>query len=579
MLLSAGCEPASITDARNQLGRGPARIAEFQIPIADTSVTVAQFLCDSASATTPCDTTTMSNGLMGITFNPQTLNVPEGEQLKFGNVATFQFVDNVPQAVLATGPVTYSFDTTYTVLSVEPRLTAIDSVVADSGSLTFTTLNRMNVQLSYTLTLNGFKNNVGTVLSQSGTVSAASGNGPWTSHTIVFNLAGVTITPQTAGATLHLSFTIPAGGLANAATLKDSTIIQSGTGRIVARRLVGSLDPATTPELNVAVEEFQQIDSTEFDFGDMKDAVQQARLNDARMILTVRNTANAPITLTDFTLGAVKLVGGQVPKAGNAIVYQTDSLGAITVPLEDTAGTGRFHIARGQASKVDTLQVARLLDRIVDSALAGKPMAIVGSGTAVVGDGNSSTIRYLDSLGVNLNATVALDFTLPPTGITFSQRSVTDGAGLDPTDTFGQHVDTAAATAIVRNGTPFGVQVRIALVRADSSSPLLVNGDTLRSTVTADSLFKRTDRVELGPVTLAAAAVDAQGLVTAPVTDTASVGLTGAQSQVLLGDRVVAAIRLTLLPSGVNSRGAVRTTDKVFIHASGLVQLKSGGVP
>ena len=297
MLLSAGCEPASITDARNQLGRGPARIVELTIPIAQDTLAVGEFLCPSSSAL-PCDTATVSNGLVGIKFNPQTLNVPEGDQLKFGNVATFRFKVDVPALVLG-NPAGSTVDTTYTysVLSVEPRLQAVDSVVADSGSLTFTTLNRMNVALNYTLTLNGFKNSLGQVLTQSGIVPAASGTGTYTSHAIAFNLAGVTITPPTAGAQVHLTFTIPVGGLANAATLKDSTIIQSGTGRLAARRLVGSLDPATTPELNVAVEEFQQVDTTEFNFGDMKDAVQQARLNDARMILTVRNTASAPITL------------------------------------------------------------------------------------------------------------------------------------------------------------------------------------------------------------------------------------------------------------------------------------------
>lgn len=569
MLLSAGCEPASITEARNQLGRGPARIVALTIPIAQDTLTVGQFLCPSSS-TSPCDTATVSNGLVGIKVNPQTLNVSEGEQLKFGNVITFRFKVDVPAPVLgnpAGGTVTY--DTTYSALSIEPRLQAIDSLVADSGSLTFTTLNRMSVPLSYTLTLNGFRNSGGTVLSQSGTVPAASGTGTYTTHTITFNLAGVTITPPTAGAALHLSFTIPVGGMANAVTLQDSTMIQSGTGRIAARRLVGSLNPATTPELNVAVEQFQQIDSSEFDFGDMKDAVQQARLNDARMILSVRNTANAPITLTNFTLGVVKLASGQIPKVGNNIVYQTDSLGAITVPLEDTVGTGRFHIARSQLSKVDTMQVARLLDRIVDSALAGKPMAIVGAGTAVVGDGNTSTIRSIDSLGVGLGLTVAFDVTLPSSGISFSRTSVTDGADIKDQDAnqIAARVDTATATAIVRNGTPFGVQVRIAVV-----------GIALPSSVTADSIFKRTDRVELGPVSLAAAQVNGQGLVVTPVEDTASVSITGAQSRVLLDTKLTAAIRMTLLPAGTN-RGAVRTTDKVIVRASGTVRLKAGGAP
>ncbi len=565
MLLSAGCEPTSITEARNQLGRGPQRIVELTIPVAQDTVTVGQFLCPSSS-TTPCDTAT-TNGLMGISFDPQTLRVAEGQKLKFGDVATFRFKNDISSLVLSM-PGTYTIDTSYAALSVEPRLLAIDSMVADSGNLTFTTLNRMNVPLSYTVTLNGFSSG-GVTLTAGGTVPAASGTGSYTSHTIVFNLASVTITPPTAGATLSVSFTVPPGGL-NAA-LKDSTIIQSGTGRIAARRLTGLLDPAQTAELNVAVEEFQQVDSSQFNFGDFQDAVQQARLNDAKIILTVRNTATAPLTLTNFTLGVVKLTpAGQVPKDINGnIIYQTDSLGAITVPVVDP-GQATLAIPRQATAKIDTVQAARLLDRIVDSALAGKPMAVVGAGMAAVGDGASSTIRSVDSLVVGLGLKVALDVSIPSAGVTFSKTSVTDGADLAAQDAnqIATRVDTASATAIVQNGTPFGVQVRIAMVP-----------DSLPSNVTADSIFRMSNRVELGPVSLAAGTVDAQGRVTAAVQDTATVSITGTQSRVLLGKKLTAAVRMTLLPSATNTRGAIRTTDKVIIRASGSVQLKSGGAP
>ncbi|MBI2072134.1 MAG: hypothetical protein HYT81_03680, partial [Gemmatimonadetes bacterium] len=49
MLLSTGCEPTSITEARNQLGRGPLRIVQFTIPVAQDTVTAGQFLCPSSS--------------------------------------------------------------------------------------------------------------------------------------------------------------------------------------------------------------------------------------------------------------------------------------------------------------------------------------------------------------------------------------------------------------------------------------------------------------------------------------------------------------------------------------------------
>jgi hypothetical protein len=73
--------------------------------------------------------------------------------------------------------------------------------------------------------------------------------------------------------------------------------------------------------------------------------------------------------------------------------------------------------------------------------------------------------------------------------------------------------------------------------------------------------------------------VNAQGLVTTPVTDTATASITGTQSRVLLGKKLTAAVRMTLLPSASGTRGAIRTTDKVIVRASGSVQLTSGGAP
>ena len=90
MLLSAGCEPTSITEARNQLGRGPARIVQFTIPVAQDTVTVGEFLCPSSS-TTPCDTVTTPDGLIGITFDPETLTVNVGDKLNYDSLTFSPF--------------------------------------------------------------------------------------------------------------------------------------------------------------------------------------------------------------------------------------------------------------------------------------------------------------------------------------------------------------------------------------------------------------------------------------------------------------------------------------------------------
>jgi hypothetical protein len=195
-----------------------------------------------------------------------------------------------------------------------------------------------------------------------------------------------------------------------------------------------------------------------------------------------------------------------------------------------------------------------------------------------VGDGAASTINETDEVSAGMGLTVGLDFGLPSAGVTFSQTSAGDGADFSAEDAnqIAQRVDTASAIAIVQNGTPFGVQVRIAMVTPSGPN---ATADSVPTAVTADSIFRTTGRVEIGPVSLAAAPVDAQGRVTAPVLDTATVSITGTQSRVLLGTKFWAAVRVTLLPSGSSTRGAVRATDKVIIRARGSVQVRTGGAP
>jgi hypothetical protein len=540
MLASAGCEPASITDAHNQLARGPARIVSLVIPIIDTTETPGEFLGS--------DTVTTPQGLLGIKVDSQNVTVGVGDKLRFNSVTATRSEYDIPAGVLSS-PGTHTQSVNYTPLSLEPRLTAIDTVVADSGVLVLTTFNRLPVSLAYSVTLNGFTGSGGAVLTATGTVPAAPGDGSYDSSTVTFNLAGVTITPPTANTDLSFTFTVPGGGI-SPTSLGDSAVIQSGTGVLVVRRLEGSLDPTKTPELTVAVADSQQIDSTQFNFGDLQDGIDSVTLNDAQVRLTLSNASGAPVVLSNFVL-------------------KTDSAGtAITVAVADSGAT-TLTLARGQIGKVVTLQAGRLLNAVVHQALAGGRPAIVAMGTATVGDGQPSTIRNSDQVSAGLGLTVGLDFTVPSSGITFGRYGVEDGADWSTAnaDQVAQHVDTAGINAVVTNGTAFGVEVGIALVP-----------DSVRN-MPIDSAFMLPGRVELGPVSVAAGTVDTQGRVTAAVVDTARLSLTGAQSRVLLGKTFTAFVRITLLPSPANPRGAIRPTDTVGIHASGTVKLRSGGAP
>ncbi len=702
MLLSAGCEPTSITEARNQLGRGPLRIVQFTIPVAQDTVTVGEFVCPSSS-TTPCDTVTTPDGLMGITFDPETLTVNVGDELDYdsltfspftfgydqmlqtteqtvslnisagsftpapgiqgtpgvpgvsgdtirfgtnagsyvlsatvasgrvrldvsqnsGCTVTFNanLVDSLgnnvvsfPTVAVASGtpkadsadvinktvvgwvrftasgslggcipsnpgavaaltltirPLTLSsvtlrnlnetFNQSYAPLASETRINTIDSVNVGVGSFKLRVQNKLPIQFKAVITLNGVTKS-GVTVKDSLIVAAAPGGGATRTDSLTLNLAGAKIVPGSVTAVVQGSATASQATITP--TVTTNAIVVSGSGNL--QSLSAPLDPAKTAELTVSTEEFQEINAGNFDLGDLEDAVKQATLNDAKIQLTLANGSGAPLRLSNFKLGVVELTStGQLPRDGSGnIVYQTDASGDITVAVNDS-------VARN-ATKSITLQTARLLDRVIDLVLDNKRAALVGSGNVVVGDGQMSTVTTTDSISLRMALTVALDFTVPTAGVTFSKTSVTDGADFEPQDAnqIAQRVDTASAIAIVQNGTPFGVQVRIAMV-PDSQPP----------NVDADSIFRMTNRTEIGPVSLVAAPVDAQGRVTSPVLDTATVSIAGNKSQVLLGKKLTAAIRVTLLPNATNPRGAIRTTDKVIIRASGSIKIRSGGAP
>lgn len=566
-LAAVGCEPASITEARDQLGRGAARSVTYAVPIAQDTFYVDSLLGD--------DTTRTADGRRAVKFDPEVVEVAVGQKLKFDGVTFDTLEIDIPGAALAVPAGSVSFGpVTYDTLELEPRLQAIDSVVAESGTLTITTRNKLpRTTVSYTLTLNGFKDASGATLSRSGTVGAAPGDGSYVSSTVTFNLAGVSIVPESVKVSAQGTVTWSGGAIDPA--LGDNAVVQTGGGNLVVRRLKGTLDPAKTPELNVAVEEPEEIDlDLDSLFGDVADALEDARLNDVTVALTVRNGLGTKLTLSNFKLGVVELsAAGAVPKdAGGNVVFQKDSLNnPIQVAITDP-GQATLTVAARTGStptvKTVTLQVASLIDRVIDLLLQNKRAGVVAVGTATAGDAAvKSEVTRTDSVSLNLAVTVALDITIPTSGVTFDDTQVQDGLEFDSLDAnqLATRVETAAARSVVTNETPFGVRVRIALVR-DS-----VNAD-------ADSIFRRPDRVELTPVDLNPATVDAQGRVTQAVIDTAIVSMTGQQSRVVMGQKFTAGIKVTLLPSATaGGRGAIRPTDRVILRAGASLTIRFGG--
>ena len=320
--------------------------------------------------------------------------------------------------------------------------------------------------------------------------------------------------------------------------------------------------PLDSSLLQFAVEEEMQFSAAGLNLGEFEDAAAQVTLHAAPMALEVNNTVDAPLTLQDFTLGVVMVDPGtgNIRRVLGVPDYETDSLGApILVDLADP-GLTTFAIGR-QSIEIDTLQGAAVVDRLVDSLLAGSQVALVGAGTAKVGDGSLGSVAAGDQLSISVKPIIGFDFSLPPAGVSIDSSTAREGLDLDDPNAndIESRVDSAGATLRVTNSTPFGLELEIDLV-ADS---------------VADA-FAEPNRVSLSSVSVSPALVNGLGRVTEASRDTVFLGLTGEAVRPFLGEWFTAGVRITLTPPA-GGRGAIRTTDLVIVDVSAAMHLRVGG--
>jgi hypothetical protein len=320
--------------------------------------------------------------------------------------------------------------------------------------------------------------------------------------------------------------------------------------------------PLDSSLLQFAVEEEMQFSAAGLNLGEFQEAAEEATVHTALIALEVTNTADAPLTLQDFTLGVVMVDPGtgSIRRVAGLPAYETDESG--TPILVDVADPGLTTFAIGRQSlKIDTLQAAAVVDRLVDSLLAGSQVALVGAGTAKVGDGSVGSVAAGDQLSISARPIIGFDFSIPQTGVSLDSSTAREGLDLDDPNAndIEARVDSAGALLRVTNSTPFGLQLDIDLV-ADS---------------VADA-FSEPNRVSLTSIVVAPALVDGNGRVTEASRDTVFVGLTGASVRPFLGEWFTAGVRITLTPP-VGGRGAIRTTDLVIVDATAVMHLRVGG--
>ena len=129
--LLAACEPASVTEARLQLGRGGERITGLTIPITQDTLAISDFLSD----------TTSINGLVGVNFGADSVNVDVGNQLKFDNITLTGITVDVPSGGFAAGG---TFERPHTALLRELAL-RLDDLVNFLGGRPFFYADRLSM--------------------------------------------------------------------------------------------------------------------------------------------------------------------------------------------------------------------------------------------------------------------------------------------------------------------------------------------------------------------------------------------------------------------------------------------------
>jgi len=532
------CEPSSIAEARDQLGRQADGVLQLMLPIADTTYFVSELLSDQDTVTTP-------DGLLGVRIQSSSVDA-----VSYGQFLTTAEVSNSISISLLTGsPGAMVMATSVDTLRfVTPQGSDVVGGVIETGYLVRTVTNNTGC---------------------AGTVDFTIRDG-----------SGATVVP------------FPTAGVADGATYVDSVSAASAS---MAGFLEVTIDAATTgtcvPNIGasvasditvraltltsvtldnvsetVSVEQYREIDGSQVDFVDLEDAIRQSTLHSAFMSLAVVNSAGLPLVFDNFTMGAVQLDGtGQPLRDGAGVpLYEESVPGApILVSLTDPGQT-TFSVAR-QATKSLQVSAAPLVDRIVDMILDGDRVALLAAATATGGDGTVATLTNQDEVSVTYEFVVGLDITIPMAGVTFTRNQTIDGVSLDGQDAadIAARLVSVAVVADIMNDTPFGVEIDLALAP-----------DSLDDTV---DIFALPNVIRLNRVTLAAPDVDVAGIPLAPVSDQVSLGISGSDSEVVLGDIFTAGIRITLVPgNGGAGRGAVRPTDGVAVDASVDVQIRRG---
>jgi len=256
------------------------------------------------------------------------------------------------------------------------------------------------------------------------------------------------------------------------------------------------------------------------------------------------------------------------------LIFEKDAGGnPILITIADSGQT-RLAVPRAQGTTPGTasvsVQAAPLVDLITHLLLADVRVAFVASGTAEASDSSSGRIVLGDSVIVNYDVVVGLDFTIPLTGIEFEvPNKVSDGVDLDAAEVADivDRIVSVGGVARVENFTAFGVEVRAAFVP-----------DSLADSVDVFVQLVQLGGFALDTIVVSGPAVDpTTGIPLGSTIDSVGVSITSQEAGVLLGDSFTGGLRIRLLPgAGGGGRGVIRPNDKIVVSAGLTIQVERG---
>ncbi len=522
-----GCEPGSLTAAREQLARGTPDTIGYMVPLVADSFLISEFL-DSADIVSTFD------GLLSLRVQTEDVQFDFADVLQSAAVTLGTFVGSPTAAIIR-------FTT--------PAGSQVVGATVSSGSVTRTITN--------------------------GTACDATVN-----LSMVDSLGiPVVVFPPNVPVTAGNSVMEPPLSLNGASFVQFVEIIPSASSGACAPAGISvsvSFTPMTLASVDLdnlsesfTVEEAEALNRTNFEFDELEDAINQSTLNSATIAMTVINTADAPVVLNNVIIGAVqfdRVTGLLMRDGGGNLIFETDAGGApIQVRVADVGQT-TLAVPRNGTTSV-SVQAAELVDRVTHLLLDGDSVAFVASGTADANDGSSGRIVIGDMVDVQYSVIVGLDFTMPLTGIQFNvDNTVTNGVGLDTAEIndIEARIVSAGGIARVENFTSFGVQVTVAFA-PDSLDP-------------AVDVFTQPGGFQLTPITVSGPAVDPAGIPQGSTVDSVGISITPGEARVLLGPKLTAGIRLQILPvTGGNGRGVIGPDVKIVVSAVANILIERRG--